>query len=71
MAKLTLKYQIDFPEISTGNWVNIPHSPTLLWSANWGLYTEYRVAYSPVLTRLESDNKKYLPAKESKESKES
>ena len=26
VAKLTLKYQIDFPEISTGNWVNIPQS---------------------------------------------
>ena len=36
-----------------------------LWSDNWGIHTEYRVAYFPILTRVESDNKKYLLAKES------
>ena len=36
-----------------------------LWLDNWGIHTEYRVAYSPVLTRVESDNKTYLLAKES------
>ena len=35
-----------------------------LWSDNWGTHTEYRVAYSPISTPVESD-KKYLCAKES------
>ena len=36
-----------------------------LWSDNWGIHTKYRVAFSAILTRVESDDKKYLLARES------
>ena len=48
--------------VNEWNYYVFSHS---LWSDNWGIHTEYRVAYSPILTRVESDNKKYLLAKES------